>query len=144
MFNALLRTFLKRSEKKTFWIFVRRKEKSVFNFHILKAAFILNSYFASGIKVSGHIVKCSEKKIQNEQCWTFQKLSQQKLFWILSSSLKTFWIVQNVFQNERKSALNIYLIEIPTSKKKELEFVCIDVAEFELIFVKKDYFSFSD
>ena len=68
MFNAFLRTFSKRSENETFWIFVTRKEKSVFNFHILKAAYILNSCFASGIKkASGHLENTFWTIIQNEK-----------------------------------------------------------------------------
>ena len=44
-----------------------RKEKSAFNFHILKDALILNFCFASGIKkVSGHIEKRSEKKFRTK------------------------------------------------------------------------------
>ena len=94
MFNAFLCTFSKLSENKTFWIFVTRKEKSVFNFHILKAAYILNFCFASGIKkVSGHIEKRSEKKNQNEKCWTFQKLSDRKRseFWAVAWKRSEFF-----------------------------------------------------
>ena len=55
MFNALLCTFLKRSEKKTFRIFVTGKVKSALNFHILKDALIINSCFASDIKKVSHL-----------------------------------------------------------------------------------------
>ena len=100
MFNGLLSTFFKRSEKKTFWIFVTRKEKSPFNLQILKDGLILNSCFASCMKnVPGHIEKRSEKKIQNEKCSTFQKLSEQKRsqFWALAWKRSEFWAL--AFQN---------------------------------------------
>ena len=45
------------------------------------------------------------------------KAFRPKTFWILSFSLKTFWIFQNVFQNERKSALNIYKVPAPFSQR---------------------------
>ena len=79
MFNAFLHTFTKHSENKTFWIFVTRKEKISFQFphseSSLHSEFLLCLWYLKGIWSHR---KTFWKTIQNEKCWTFQKLSERK------------------------------------------------------------------